>query len=220
VALIRAGGAVLAHLEEIAHEKADDVATFMPLIKKRCSSSHWCWAPGHCAEPGLAGDGPARRRRHRWTGLCPGRQDTIANLFGSFVVVVDHPFRVGDVVKIGTAEAGSRTLACVRPKSGRRPARFVIPNKTVASEAITNFTRMPQRRVDQTIGLTYDATPDQMQTIARTSASFCAATRACRPTRSWCTLPNMETARSTFTSCISRSIPTGAGTWICANAST
>jgi len=31
-------------------------------------------------------------------------QDTIANMFGSFVVVMDHPFRVGDVVKIGAHE--------------------------------------------------------------------------------------------------------------------
>ena len=41
----------------------------------------------------------------------------------------------------------------------------------VASETITNYTRMPQRRVEQTIGLTYDATPDQVQTIAEESIS-------------------------------------------------
>jgi MscS family membrane protein len=42
---------------------------------------------------------------------------------------------------------------------------IAIPNKSVAGEAITNFSRMPQRRVDQTIGLTYDTKPDQMESL-------------------------------------------------------
>ncbi len=39
----------------------------------------------------------------------------------------------------------------------------VIPNKTVAAEVITNFTRMPQRRVDETLGLRYDNALDSVQ---------------------------------------------------------
>jgi MscS family membrane protein len=39
----------------------------------------------------------------------------------------------------------------------------VIPNKTVATEVINNFTRMPQRRVDATIGVTYDSPPESIQ---------------------------------------------------------
>jgi MscS family membrane protein len=42
---------------------------------------------------------------------------------------------------------------------------IVVPNKSVASEAVTNFSRMPQRRVDQTLGLTYETTPEQMEAI-------------------------------------------------------
>jgi MscS family membrane protein len=42
---------------------------------------------------------------------------------------------------------------------------IVIPNKSVASEPITNFTRMPQRRVDQTLGLTYDTTPEKLEAV-------------------------------------------------------
>jgi MscS family membrane protein len=33
----------------------------------------------------------------------------------------------------------------------------------VANEAITNFSRMPQRRVEQTLGLTYDTTLEQLK---------------------------------------------------------
>jgi len=167
-ALIRAGAAVLAHLEEIAHEKQMTVATFMPLIKKTlfvfavvlgllviAQSLGWP-VMGLLGAAGIGG-----------LAFALAAQDTIANLFGSFVVVMDHPFRVGDVVRIGAAEGTVEDIG-LRSTKIRTAARtlIVIPNKTVASEAITNFTRMPQRRVDQTIGLTYEATPDQVQTIA------------------------------------------------------
>jgi MscS family membrane protein len=167
-ALIRAGGAVLVHLEEIAHEKQMTVATFMPLIKKTLFVAAVVLALLVIAQSlgwpvmgllGAAGIGGL--------AFALAAQDTIANLFGSFVVVMDHPFRVGDVVRIGTAEGRVEDIG-LRSTKIRTAARtlIVIPNKTVASESITNFTRMPQRRVDQTIGLTYDATPDQVQTIA------------------------------------------------------
>ena len=53
-------------------------------------------------------------------------------------------------------------LRSTRLRTGAR-TEIVIPNKTVASEIVTNFSRMPQRRVDQKVGLTYRTTPEQMQ---------------------------------------------------------
>ena len=38
---------------------------------------------------------------------------------------------------------------------------MVIPNKTVAAETITNLSRFTRRRIEQVIGLTYDAKPEQ-----------------------------------------------------------
>jgi MscS family membrane protein len=38
-----------------------------------------------------------------------------------------------------------------------------IPNKTVADSAIDNLSRMPSRRVLQTVGVTYETTADQME---------------------------------------------------------
>ena len=93
-------------------------------------------------------------------------QDTIANLFGSVVVAVDQPFKVGEFVRIGGFEGTVEDIG-LRSTKLRTGARTVIaiPNKTVAAEAVTNLTRMPQRRVDQTIGLTYDTTPEQMEVV-------------------------------------------------------
>ena len=43
----------------------------------------------------------------------------------------------------------------------------IIPNRTVANEAIVNLSRFTGRRVEQVFGLTYDAKPDQLEAIVR-----------------------------------------------------
>ncbi len=93
-------------------------------------------------------------------------QDTIANIFGSVVVALDQPFKIGEFVQIG-ASSGTVEDIGLRSTKLRTPARtlIVIPNKTVAGDAITNFSRMPQRRVEQKIGLTYGTSPEQMEGI-------------------------------------------------------
>ncbi len=165
--VIRAGGAILDHLEEIAHEKQMTVATFMPLIKKTLfvlaliigiiiiADSLGAKVGALITSLGIGG-----------LAFALAAQDTIANLFGSFVVVIDQPFKVGDVVKLAAGEGKVEDIG-LRSTKVRTGARtlVVIPNKTVAAEAITNFSRMPQRRVDQVLGLTYDTTAEQMQAI-------------------------------------------------------
>jgi MscS family membrane protein len=93
-------------------------------------------------------------------------QDTLANFFGSLVVAVDRPFRVGEFVRIGSAEGTVEDigLRSTKLRTGAR-TQVVIPNKMVANGIVTNLSRMPQRRVDQTIGLTYNITPEQMQAL-------------------------------------------------------
>lgn len=165
--MIRAGGAILDHLGEVAHEKHMTVATFMPLIKKTLfvfavifSVLVIAQSQGLPVQSFLAGLGIGG------LAFALAAQDTIANLFGSFVVVMDQPFKVGDVVKIGTNEGKVEDIG-LRSTKIRTGARtlIVIPNKSVATEAITNFTRMPQRRVDQMLGITYDTTPEQLEAV-------------------------------------------------------
>lgn len=91
-------------------------------------------------------------------------QDTIANMFGSFVVIMDQPFYVGEYIRVasfeGTVEEIGLRSTRLRTVEG---TQVVVPNKTVASEAITNFTRMPHRRVQMTLGVTYDTPIDKLQ---------------------------------------------------------
>jgi MscS family membrane protein len=82
------------------------------------------------------------------------------------VVVMDQPFKVGDNVKVG-AHTGTVEDIGLRSTKIRLldKSLVVIPNKAVATEAITNITRFTGRRVEQVLGLTYDTRPDQMEAL-------------------------------------------------------
>lgn len=90
-------------------------------------------------------------------------QDTLANLFGTFVMFTDRPFKVGDWIEfkgfdgdvemIGFRSTRIRTWA---------KSQVTVPNKLFAAEIIENWSAMPKRRVKMTIGLTYDTPPDKM----------------------------------------------------------
>ncbi len=160
-------GAVLDHAQEMATERQLGVASFMPWIKKTTFSIFvvvgvllTLKSLGYDVKALLAGLGIGG------LAFALAAQDTLANVFGSMVVAVDQPFKVGEAVKI----AGN---VGVVEDIGLRSTRIrlldkslmVIPNKTVASETITNFSRFTRRRVEQVLGLTYDTTPDQMDAI-------------------------------------------------------
>ena len=163
----RAGGTALTHLETMARSRNLGIATFMPLVKKTLATLFGVLAVlvvadslGAHVETFLAGLGIGG------LALALAAQDTIANMFGSFVVVLDQPFTVGDTVRIAGNEGTVEDigLRSTRLRTAERTL-IVLPNKTVASEAITNLSRMPQRRVEQTISLTYDTAPEKMEAI-------------------------------------------------------
>ncbi|MFA5262994.1 MAG: mechanosensitive ion channel family protein [Opitutaceae bacterium] len=163
----KAISAIVDHLGEVAREKDMGLAAFLPLIKKTVIIVFIILAGltiiqsfGYDVKTFLAGLGIGG------LAFALAAQDTLSNLFGSFVVAIDRPFHVGDAVQIG-AHQGTVEGIGMRSTKLRTPARtlIAIPNKTVASDAIINFTRMPQRRVEQTIGLTYNTTPERMDAV-------------------------------------------------------
>lgn len=165
--LLRAFDAILDHMHEVALKKHLGVAAFMPWIKKTLVTVFVVFgilmvvqSLGYNVSAILSGLGIGG------LAFALAAQDTIANLFGSLVVAVDQPFKLGEIIKIqgniGTVEdIGLRsTKLRLLDKS-----LIVMPNKMVASESIINFSRFTGRRVEQVIGLTYDTTAAQMEEI-------------------------------------------------------
>ena len=165
--LLRAFDAVLDHAHELAKAKHMGVAAFMPWIKKTLVAVFvvigvllTVQSLGYNVSTILSGLGIGG------LAFALAAQDTIANLFGSIVVAIDQPFKVGETVKIG-ANTGTVEDIGLRSTKIRLVDRslVILPNKLVSSEPITNLSRFTQRRVEQVIGLTYDTTPDQMTSI-------------------------------------------------------
>jgi MscS family membrane protein len=165
--LLRALGAFLDHLTEVAKARQAGVAAFMPWIKKTLVTVFVILGVLMIAQS-LGADVKAFLAGLGLGGLAfaLAAQDTIGNIFGSVVIAIDQPFKVGDFVQVGS-HLGTVEDIGLRSTRLRTPQRtlVVIPNKAVAADAINNFTKMPQRRVDQMIGLTYSTTPEQMEQI-------------------------------------------------------
>lgn len=165
--LLRAFGAVLDHMHEVAREKQMGVAAFMPWIKKTLVAIFvvigvliTVQSLGFNVSTILSGLGIGG------LAFALAAQDTIANLFGSIVVAIDQPFKVGETVRIG-ANTGLVEDIGLRSTKIRLidKSLVILPNKLVSSEAIVNLSRFTQRRVEQVIGLTYETRPDQMEAI-------------------------------------------------------
>jgi len=165
--LLRTLSAFLDHLAEIAQERQAGVAAFMPWIKKALvtllvvlGALMIAQSLGANVKAFLAGLGIGG------LAFALAAQDTIANVFGSVVVAIDQPFKLGETVKIG---AFTGTVEDIGLRSTKLRAvdksLIVLPNKLVASEVVTNLARFIERRVEQVIGLTYDTSPEQMEAI-------------------------------------------------------
>jgi MscS family membrane protein len=75
-------------------------------------------------------------------GLAFASQDTIKNVFGAVMLIVDQPFTLGDTINIGTHEGkveslGLRSTTIVMLDG----QRLAIPNGDLATRAIVNITR-------------------------------------------------------------------------------
>jgi len=91
-------------------------------------------------------------------------KDTLSNIFGSLMIILDRPFHIGDWIKAGDLE-GTVEEVGFRSTKIRTFAKTLIsvPNSTLTNMAIDNFSRMPRRRIKLTVGVTYEATPQQMR---------------------------------------------------------
>lgn len=165
--VVRALSAFLDHVTELAKARQSRVAAFMPWIKKTIVTLFVVLAVLMTAQS-LGADVKAFLAGLGLGGLAfaLAAQDTIANLFGSVVVAVDQPFKIGEAVKIGNFSGAVEDigLRSTKLRAGDK-SLIVLPNKMVAAEAVTNLSRITQRRVEQVIGLTYDTTAEQLDAI-------------------------------------------------------
>jgi len=93
-------------------------------------------------------------------------QGILGDLFASFSIFLDQPFKVGDYVEAGT-EAG--TVKKVGVKTSRietaNGEELVVANTDIASSRLRNFSNMTKRRVRMNLGVTYDTGSKKLEKI-------------------------------------------------------
>ncbi len=93
-------------------------------------------------------------------------QSVLGDLFASFAIVVDKPFKQGDFIIVGdlmgTVEHVGIKTTRVRSLWGEQ---LVFSNSDLTSARIRNYGLMEQRRVLFSIGVTYDTPADTVERI-------------------------------------------------------
>nr|WP_320114901.1 mechanosensitive ion channel family protein [uncultured Desulfuromonas sp.] len=91
-------------------------------------------------------------------------KDTLSNIFGSIMILLDRPFRVGDWVQTDNLEGVVEEIG-FRSTKIRTFAKTLItvPNNIIANTSLNNYSRMPKRRIKMSVGVTYDSSPQQMR---------------------------------------------------------
>ncbi|MCW9049760.1 MAG: mechanosensitive ion channel family protein [Deltaproteobacteria bacterium] len=91
-------------------------------------------------------------------------KDSLSNIFGSIMILLDRPFTIGDWIKAGDMEGTVEEIG-FRSTRIRTFAKTLItvPNSTLMNMSIDNFSQMPKRRIKLSVGVTYDTSPEQMR---------------------------------------------------------
>jgi len=90
-------------------------------------------------------------------------KDTLSNIFGLLMILTDKPFKIGDWIKTPYVEGTVEDIGfrSVRVRTFAQ-ALVSVPNSMIASNTITNWSRMEKRRIKFTIGFTYSSTKEQI----------------------------------------------------------
>ena len=95
-------------------------------------------------------------------------KDTVSNLFGGIkLILIDRAFSVGDWIEapsIGHGTVEEITLSTVKIRKFSKAIQS-IPNGILANAAITNWSRMTNRRIKIDLGLDYSTRTDQFKAI-------------------------------------------------------
>jgi MscS family membrane protein len=84
-------------------------------------------------------------------------QSTASNLFSGLMILLEHPFGIGDWIKVGEVEGTVEDLTFRSTKlRALDNSLYVLPNSSVCSATINNGTNRTKRLYRFTLGVTYD----------------------------------------------------------------
>ena len=91
-------------------------------------------------------------------------QDTVGNLFGGLTIMMDKPFKIGDLIEINDVKGIVEEMSFRSTKMRTFERQIVtIPNSTLSNSMITNWSRRDKIRNAFKLGVTYSSTSEQIK---------------------------------------------------------
>lgn len=100
------------------------------------------------------------------TGLAVGfaAQKTIANIFGTFGILSDHSYQLGDYISVNGFEGNVEEINMRSTKiRAMDNSLIILPNDLVSGAIIKNVTNGKKRRIFETFGVTYDTSDEKLK---------------------------------------------------------
>lgn len=96
--------------------------------------------------------------------LAMASKDSLANIFGGFVILLDKPFSIGDTIQVSGLQGSVEevTFRSTRLRTAENDLVY-IPNTNLTNISIVNVSRRFKRQAQFTIGLSYSTTKEQMR---------------------------------------------------------
>ncbi|HSA83777.1 MAG TPA: mechanosensitive ion channel family protein [Patescibacteria group bacterium] len=108
-------------------------------------------------------------------------QNILSDLFSSFAIYFDKPFKVGDFIvvgdKMGVVEKIGIKTTRIRALQGEE---IVISNQELTSAQIQNFKKMNERRIVFSFGITYQTPQKKLEKIPQMVKDIIIATKETR----------------------------------------
>jgi small-conductance mechanosensitive channel len=97
-------------------------------------------------------------------GLGFAAQTSASNLISGLFLMVDRPFHIGDIVKVGDITGEVLAIDVLSSKIRTLDNVMVrIPNETMVKSNISNYSRFPIRRIDLKFGVSYAASMEAVE---------------------------------------------------------
>lgn len=93
-------------------------------------------------------------------------QGTLQNVAAGIMLLIIRPFRVGDSIEAGSAKGTVDEIGLFMTKMQTPQGVFIaVPNSMLWSNMITNYSKLPRRRFDLLVGVSYDADVDEARDL-------------------------------------------------------
>jgi small conductance mechanosensitive channel len=97
-------------------------------------------------------------------GITLAAEDILSNVAGGLVILSSHPFAIGDFVEASGTSGTVEEITLNHTKLITADGLLVmVPNKTLASSQMTNYTAIGRRRVKLTVTASYDASTEDVK---------------------------------------------------------